>query len=59
LCERFLDTTIPGAKDRVMPYVIREINQLDKDGKLDVPDTYKLAGEIIWDATKEYWKGRL
>jgi hypothetical protein len=59
LCERFLDTTLPAVKDRLMPYVRQEIAQLDKDGKLEVSDMMKLAGELIWDATKEYWKGRL
>jgi hypothetical protein len=59
LCERFLDTTLPLAKDRVMPYVRQGIEQLDKEGKLDVPDIYKLAGGIIWDAIRVYWKERL
>jgi hypothetical protein len=47
------------AKDRVMPYVRAEINQLDRESKLDVSDTVKLAGGIIWDAIKVYWKDRL
>ena len=59
LCERFLDTTLPAVKDRVMPYVRAEIAQLDRDGKLDVSDTVKLAGGIIWDAIKVYWRERL
>jgi hypothetical protein len=59
LCERFLDTTLPLAKDRVMPYVRQGIEQLDKEGRLDVPDIYKLAGGIIWDAIRVYWKERL
>jgi hypothetical protein len=59
LCERFLDTTLPLAKDRVMPYVRQGIEQLDREGKLDVPDIYKLAGGIIWDAIRVYWKERL
>ena len=59
LCERFLDTTLPLAKDRVMPYVKQGIEQLDKEGRLDVPDIYKLAGGIIWDAIRMYWKERL
>jgi hypothetical protein len=59
LCASFLDTTLPSAKDRVMPYVRQEIAQLDKEGKLEVSDTVKLAGGIIWDAIKMYWKERL
>ena len=59
LCERFLDTTLTLAKDRVMPYVRQGIEQLDREGRLDVPDIYKLAGGIIWDAIRMYWKERL
>jgi hypothetical protein len=59
LCERFLETTLPIAKDRVMPYVKEGIAELESKGKLEVPDTIQLCGGIIWDAIREYWKERL
>ena len=59
LCERFLDTTLPLAKDRVMPYVRDGIAQLEREGGLEVPDTVKLVGGILWDAIRVYWKERL
>ena len=59
LCERFLETTLPIAKDRVMPYVREEISDLESKGKLEVPDTVQLVGGILWDAIRTYWKERL
>lgn len=59
LCERFLETTLPIAKDRVMPYVKEEIADLESKGKLEVSDTVQLIGGILWDAIRAYWKERL
>ena len=59
LCERFLETTLPIAKDRVMPYVRAEIAELESKGKLEVSDTVQLVGGILWDAIRAYWKERL
>ena len=59
LCERFLETTLPIAKDRVMPYVRVEIAELESKGKLEVSDTVQLVGGILWDAIRAYWKERL
>jgi hypothetical protein len=54
LCERFLDTTFPMIKDRVMPYVRAEIQTLNSKGGLEVGEGTKLILGIVGDAIRDY-----
>jgi hypothetical protein len=53
----FLETNLPCAKDRLMPYVKQGIRDLEVKGELDVAPGLKLVGGIVWDALSRYMKG--
>ncbi len=57
LCELFLETNLPVAKARLMPYVHKEIMDLERNGQLDVSPSLKLVGGIVWDCLRQYMQG--
>jgi uncharacterized protein (UPF0261 family) len=57
LCEMFLETNLPCAKDRLMPYVKQGIKELESQGELDIEPSFKLIGGIVWDALSRYMRG--